>query len=185
MVKNQWHYRNLLPNGCLVLKTRLGKSVNLNNFFTATVTAIYKDLPANSSFQADMVLNAENEKYRLSSTIANGRRYNPTNIFVRMKNGTDLNAFTHKLNSQLKVFSLDIDSIATQNLGDIYLSTLTMKSSHAKGNPRLLKIFLAIAGAYSPLVKHKLPQLCHFDAICQVKRNWYKQDQRGKLAPFN
>jgi putative ABC transport system permease protein len=123
----------------------LGQSVNLNNYFSATVTGIINDLPANSSFQADVILNAENEKYRMSSTIVNGRRYNSTNLFVLMKEGADLNLFSEQLNSKLATYDLDIDSVGVQNLADIYLSTMTMKSSHAKGNPMLLKIFLAIA----------------------------------------
>ena len=53
---------------------------------------------------------------------------------------------TRELNKTASLRSLDIDSLALQGLDDIYLSDLTIKSRHAKGNPTLLKIFLAIAG---------------------------------------
>ena len=123
----------------------LGQSVNINNFFTGTVTAIINDLPTNSTLQAEVMMNSENEEFRLSSTCNNGVCYNPTNFFVLLKEGTDTGGFTDKLNGTIGSHGMDVDSIGVQNLADIYLSSLTMKSAHLKGNPKLLKIFLAIA----------------------------------------
>jgi len=124
----------------------LGKKVNLNNIFSGTVTAIFKELPSNSSFQADVIMNSEYEKFRHSRTISNGLKYNPTNQFVWLKESTDARYFAESLNRLSTLKALDIDSLALQSLDDIYLSDLTVKSRHAKGNPKLLKIFLAIAG---------------------------------------
>jgi putative ABC transport system permease protein len=104
----------------------------------------FNELSVNSTFQADIIINSENEKFRLSSTINNGKRYNPTNHFIRLKDGTAATDFTDELNKSASLRSLDIDSLALQSLDDIYLSELTIKSRHAKGNPGLLKIFLAI-----------------------------------------
>ncbi len=126
-------------------KSPLGQQVNINNFFSGTVTGIFNDLPANSSFQADIILNSENEKYRLSSTIVNERRYNPTNLFLLLKEGTSMNEFTAKMNRTIGSYQLDVDSVGVQNLADLYLTNLSMKSKHAKGNPGMLMIFLAIA----------------------------------------
>ena len=50
-----------------------------------------------------------------------------------------------ELNKSANLRQLFVDSLALQSLDDIYLSELTIKSRHAKGNPGLLKIFLAIA----------------------------------------
>jgi putative ABC transport system permease protein len=124
----------------------LGQQVNVNNFFTGTITGIFEALPANSSFQADVILNSENEKFRMSHTCNNGKCYNPTNLFVMLKSGTAPLTFAGKLNSSKNIKAMDVDSLSLQSLDDIYLSTLKMKSRHAKGNPLLLKIFLAIAG---------------------------------------
>jgi putative ABC transport system permease protein len=123
----------------------LGRTVNIGNYFYGTVTAVFNDLPVNSSFKADVILNSENEKYRFSTTDYNGKRYNPTNLFVLLKNGTDPRSIAGQLNKSLDLKRLYVDSLALQSLDDIYLSTLTIKSRHAKGNPALLKIFLAIS----------------------------------------
>jgi putative ABC transport system permease protein len=124
----------------------LGQQVNIENSFYGTVTGVFDKLPVNSSFQADVILNSENKNFRISNTTINGFRYNPTNLFVMLEEGTDPEIFANKLNQSATLKSLDIDSLATQKLDDIYLSNLTVKSRHAKGNPALLKIFLAIAG---------------------------------------
>ena len=123
----------------------LGQPINVGNYFKGTVTGIFKKLPANSSFQAEVILNSENEKYHMSHTVSNGLRYDPTNLFVELKNGTNPVTFAYELNKSTTLKALDVDSLALQKLDDIYLSKLTVKSRHAKGNPALLKIFLAIA----------------------------------------
>ncbi len=123
----------------------IGQNVNISNYFFGTVTSVFNELPVNSSFQADVIINSENEKFRLSTTTINGKRYNPTNHFVKVKEGASAALLAHELNKSASLRSLDIDSLALQSLDDIYLSELTIKSRHARGNPALLKIFLAIA----------------------------------------
>jgi len=123
----------------------LGQQVNIGNYFHGTVSSVFKELPVNSSFGADIILNSENEKFRFSSTISNGKKYNPTNIFVMVKEEAVSRNFTDELNKSAILRSLDIDSLALQGLDEIYLSELTIKSRHSKGNTTLLKIFIAIA----------------------------------------
>ena len=123
----------------------LGRQVNIGNYFFGTVTSVFRELPVNSSFSADIILNSENEKFRISSTTINGFKYNPTNHFVQLTEGINPADFINELNATYKIKALDIDSLSLQSLDDIYLSELTVKSRHARGNPFLLKIFLAIA----------------------------------------
>jgi putative ABC transport system permease protein len=123
----------------------LGQKINVYNYFYGTVSSVFKELPANASFRADIILNSENEDFRFSTTTINGKRYNPTNHFVMLKKGTSPETFINELNKSANFSSLDIDSCALQKLDDIYLSELTVKSRHAKGNPVILKVFLAIA----------------------------------------
>ena len=123
----------------------LGRQVNIANYFFGTVTSVFNGLPRNSSFSADIIINSENEKFRMSSTIINGFKYNPTNLFIKVREGTQAFDISNELNRSDKIKALDIDSLALQGLDEIYLSELTVKSRHAKGNPVLLKIFLAIA----------------------------------------
>lgn len=126
-------------------RSAIGRQVNIGNYFFGTVTSVFIELPDNSSFSADIILNSENERFRISSTNVNGFRYNPTNHFVQLREGINPGNFINELNATDKLKVLDIDSLSLQRLDDIYLSELTMKSRHAKGNPFLLKIFLAIA----------------------------------------
>jgi len=123
----------------------LGQELNVNNYFLGTVSGIFDELPANSSFRADVILNSENEKFRMSNTVSNGKHYNPVNLIVMLKKGTDPEAFAGELNKSETLRAVDTDSLALQSLDNIYLSKLTIKSRHAKGNPGILKIFLAIA----------------------------------------
>ncbi|MZP56688.1 MAG: hypothetical protein GT600_14690, partial [Bacteroidales bacterium] len=123
----------------------LGQRINVHNFFSGAVTGIFDELPPNSSFRADVILNSENKEFRMSNTCNNGKCYNPTNLFVMLKSGADPNNLANDLNNSATIKSLDVDSLAMQKLDDIYLSELTVKSRHAKGNPALLKIFIAIA----------------------------------------
>jgi putative ABC transport system permease protein len=123
----------------------LGRQVNVVNYFFGTITSVFSELPVNSSFHADVILNSENEKFRFSSTTTNGFRYNPTNHFVMLKENNSPGDFIYQLNNSTNIRALDIDSLALQRLDDIYLSQLTIKSRHSKGNVTLLMIFLAIA----------------------------------------
>lgn len=123
----------------------LGQRINVHNFFSGTVTGIFDELPPNSSFRADVILNSENKEFRMSNTCNNGKCYNPANMFVMLKSGTDPGSLSNELNNSVTLKSLDVDSLAMEGLDDLYLSELTVKSRHAKGNPTLLKIFIAIA----------------------------------------
>jgi putative ABC transport system permease protein len=124
----------------------LGRQVNVANNFTGTITSVFGDLPVNSSFQAELIMNSETKVFRMNNTRNNGKSYNPTNLFLRLKEGTDPEMFSAELNKSATLKALDTQSLALQKLDDIYLSELTVKSRHAKGNPTLLKVFLAIAG---------------------------------------
>jgi putative ABC transport system permease protein len=124
----------------------LGRRVNIANNFTGTITAIFSDLPPNSSFQAELIMNSENRDFRMNNTCNKGKCYNPTNLFLLLKEGTQPEMFTAELNKSATLRALDTQNLALQKFDDIYLSELKVKSQHAKGNPTLLKVFLAIAG---------------------------------------
>lgn len=123
----------------------LGKQINVGNYFFGTVSSVFDGFPSNTSFTADLIMNSENEKFRFSRTVVNNRKYNPTNHFVRLKEGASPDDFAAELNKSSALKSLDVDSLALQAFDDIYLSELTIKSRHAKGNPTLIKIFMAVA----------------------------------------
>jgi len=125
-------------------KNPLGKIIK-EDFFEGTITAVIKDLPANSSFQAELILNSDNKKFQMSQACDNGICVYPTTLFIALNRDVDVSLFTKKLNKTIHHYNTNVDSLALQNIQDIYLSDLSFKDAHFKGNSRGLIIFLAIA----------------------------------------
>ncbi len=124
----------------------LGRTIT-QEFFSATVTAVMKDLPANSSFKAELLLNSENKDFQMAQECNNGVCIYPTEHLLLLRNGVDPVIFAEKLNASIGQFNTTTDSLALQNLSDIYLSPLDLgwTDEHTKGNSKMLLIFLAIA----------------------------------------
>ena len=127
-------------------KNPLGRTIK-QEFFTATVTAVMKDLPENSSFKAELLLNSENEDFQMAQACNDGVCIYPVGHFLLLKNGVQPELFAQKLNASIGQYNTTTDSLALQNLSDIYLSPLDLGWSdvHTKGNPKMLLVFLAIA----------------------------------------
>ncbi|RIJ48241.1 ABC transporter permease [Maribellus luteus] len=127
-------------------KNPLGRTVK-EEFFTATVTAVMKDLPRNSSFRAELLLNSDNKEFQMAQECNNGECIYPAEHFVLLKNGVNSDLFAEKLNQTIGQFNASTDSLALQNLADIYLSDLELgwSDAHTKGNTKMLIVFLSIA----------------------------------------
>ena len=124
----------------------LGRTIK-EDFFTATVTAVMQDLPENSSFKAELLLNSENEEFQMAQACNNGVCIFPAEHFLLLKNDIDPDDFSTKMNASIGQFNTTTDSLALQSLSDIYLSPtkLGWTDEHTKGNSKMLFIFLAIA----------------------------------------
>ncbi|MFV0269275.1 MAG: ABC transporter permease, partial [Draconibacterium sp.] len=127
-------------------KNPLGRTVK-EEFFTATVTAVMKDLPRNSSFRAELLLNSDNKEFQMAQECNNGVCIYPVEHFVLLKNGVNSEQFAEKLNQTIPQSNASTDSLALQNLADIYLSDLELgwTDAHTKGNTKMLIVFLSIA----------------------------------------
>ncbi|PCH77040.1 MAG: hypothetical protein COB98_04440 [Flavobacteriaceae bacterium] len=125
-------------------KSPLGKIIT-EDFFEGTITAVIKDLPANSSFQAELLLNSDHKKFQMSQACDKGICVYPTSHFIALNSGVDVSLFTKKLNQTIHHYNTNVDRLALQNIQDIYLSNLSFEDAHFKGNSNLLIIFLAIA----------------------------------------
>ncbi len=127
-------------------KNPLGRIVK-EEFFTATVTAVMKDLPGNSSFKAELLLNSDNKDFQMSQECNNGVCIYPTEHFLLLKNDVNPDQFAEKLNASIGQFNTTTDSLALQNLSAIYLSPkkLGWTDDHTKGNSKMLLVFLSIA----------------------------------------
>ena len=126
-------------------KNPLGRTIS-QEFFSATVTAVMEDLPKNSSFRVEMLLNNENKDFQMSQECNNGVCIYPVEHVLLLKKGVQPDELAKNLNASIKQFNTTTDSLALQGLSEIYLSTKDMgwSDDHFKGNSKMLLIFLAI-----------------------------------------
>jgi putative ABC transport system permease protein len=127
-------------------KNPIGRTVK-EEFYTATVTAVMKDLPNNSSFKAELLLNSEDKDFQMSQECDNGVCIYPTEHFLLLKNGVSPAQLAEKINTSIKQFNTTTDSLSLQNLSEIYLSPVKLgwTDNHSKGNSKMLMVFLSIA----------------------------------------
>lgn len=124
-------------------KNPLGRTLK-NDFFSGIVSAVIKDLPTNSSFKAELLLNSDNNEFQMSQNCNNGICIYPTSHFILLKNTTNVSQFTKKLNLTIKDFNTNVDKLALQPLTSIYLSKLSLQDNNEKGSSKALIIFLSI-----------------------------------------
>ena len=125
-------------------KNPLGRTVE-QEWFSATVTAVMKNLPGNSSFKVDILLNSENKDFQMAQACNDGVCIYPVEHFLMLRDG--VNPFADTQNTTIGQYNTSTDSLALQSLSDIYLSTANFgwSDSHTKGNSKMLLVFLAIA----------------------------------------
>ncbi len=126
-------------------KNPIGQQITIFNTFKATITAVIEDIPENSSFKAEVILNSENENFRLSRNCNNGNCINLTNHYIQLRNDADVNQFAERLNQTIGNYGFNQKKLELQNLADIYLSSFLVDDTHFKGNSKMLTIFLFIA----------------------------------------
>ncbi len=123
----------------------VGEIINFSDIFELPVSAVSEDLPANSSFDADVFYNGENEKFRFSRSTYNGVKYNPVDIYVQLNDQADAVQFAALVNKNIPVNKSRLDSIRLQPLTDIYLTTGIEGNRNKAGSLGMIHIFLSIA----------------------------------------
>lgn len=114
--------------------------------FKGKITSVIEDIPQNSTFKADILLNGENKEFRFSTSCDKGVCWNPTNTFIQLHPNADAATLISSFNKRVNLAQYHIEELGFQRFDDIYLSSLPIKDMHFKGNAKLLKIFLLIAG---------------------------------------
>nr|WP_321450493.1 ABC transporter permease [uncultured Carboxylicivirga sp.] len=126
-------------------KNPIGRTIE-QEFFSATISAVIKDFPENASFKAEILLNSENEEFRMSQACNEGVCINPTDHFIKLQSGVQPAMVAKKLNTSQESKYLDKGSFALQSIEDIYLSPEYSEwDTHFKGNTKLLRVYLFIA----------------------------------------
>ncbi|WP_430972690.1 ABC transporter permease [Sunxiuqinia rutila] len=124
----------------------LGKVVSAFNNNKLTVTAIIQDLPAESSFRADLILNSENLSYRFGNSQRNGKRVKPTNHFILLKGDSSPEKLGQSLNSTLSVYNPNVGQVSLQPIKSMYFTTGIYGNRNKVGNTALIYLFAAIGG---------------------------------------
>ena len=127
----------------------IGKQIKIFNSWELIVTGVIKDFPDNSSIDAGILVNAQNNKFKFSfscatSSDSSSYRY-PFNIYLRVRKNADLKSLVSKMNNDAGIFQPYIKKIELMPLKDVYLNDNTTGSSNKKGNPALLELLLSIA----------------------------------------
>ncbi len=123
----------------------VGEIINFADIFELPVSAVSEDLPANSSFDADVFYNGENEKFRFSSSTYNGIKYNPLDIYVQLNEQADAEQFAALVNKNIPANKSRLESIRLQPLTDIYLATGIEGNRNKAGSLGMMRVFLSIS----------------------------------------
>ncbi len=127
----------------------IGKQIKIENSLELIVSGVIKDFPDNSSVDASILVNAQNNKFKFSfsctsSSDSSSFRY-PFNIYLMVKKNLDLRSLISKFNNNAAIFYPYIKKINLMPLTNVYLSDNTTGSSNKKGNPALLELLFSIA----------------------------------------
>jgi putative ABC transport system permease protein len=127
----------------------IGKEIVVWHMFTLTVTGVIRDFPDNSSIDANMIVNMENDNFKFSRVIGNGNdsstyRY-PFNIYLQLIEKSDARQLVSKLNSHPEILQPYVKKAGLLLLTDTYLRDNTTESTTKKGNPALLRLLTGIA----------------------------------------
>ncbi len=123
----------------------VGEIINFGDIFELPVCAVSEDLPVNSSFDADVFFNGQNEKFRFSRSRYNNISYNPVDIFIQLGGKNNPDKFTALLNKEIPANKSRLENIRLQPLSDIYLETGIEGNRNKSGSIGMIRIFLSIA----------------------------------------
>jgi putative ABC transport system permease protein len=127
----------------------LGKDLLIFGATPVTITGIIKNFPDNSSISAGILVNAENEEFKFNKWIGDSRDLTtyqwPFQIYLRLRDNTNPDNLTAKINSQINLFKPYCEQFAFLKLKDIYLHDTTTGSTTKQGNAGLLKLLTGIA----------------------------------------
>jgi len=123
---------------------------NLEQVFT--VSGVYQDLPRNSTFRADCMVNGQwvldymNESYNVTNMNVNWS-YEFWRTWILLSKDSDVTALENQFESfELKHISDDPNvHYSIQNLSDVYLKSAEIANSWPQGNMKNIRLFSTIA----------------------------------------
>jgi putative ABC transport system permease protein len=127
----------------------IGKVIVMWRRFPLTVTGVIKDFPDNSTINANMIVNIENNSFKFSRFEGNSKdsstyRY-PFNIYLQLREKANAFQLVNKVNSNSEILHPYIKKVGLISLTDLYLHDNSTGGTTKKGNPALLRLFTGIA----------------------------------------
>jgi putative ABC transport system permease protein len=122
----------------------LGEMLQLSGFHNLPVSAVVEDMPENSSMNSELFFNSENEMFRFSQSCTGGVCYNPVDLYVLTREGTDVPMLQKKLNSGFPLNKSKTTAVSFQPIHDIYLTQGIQENENRNGSMGMIYIFIAI-----------------------------------------
>ncbi|TKG97446.1 ABC transporter permease [Puteibacter caeruleilacunae] len=119
--------------------------VLINNELEVKVSGVVEDFPQNTSLSAELFLNTDNENFRMSKYSSNGVSFNPLDLYVKLREGADALQVQSFMNESFPENKSKTDSVALQNITDIYLTSGIDGNKNKAGSKGLIFIFVTIA----------------------------------------
>jgi putative ABC transport system permease protein len=127
----------------------IGRELLIWGDVPVTITGVIEDFPHNSSINAGLLVNAENEPFKLDKWIGNSNDLStyrwPFQIYLQLKKNNDTNLLLDNINKGIAQLHPYTEKVGFLKLRDIYLHDKTSGSETRQGNANLLNLLAGIA----------------------------------------
>nr|WP_319998576.1 ABC transporter permease [uncultured Draconibacterium sp.] len=123
----------------------IGEIIDFAGMFSIPISAVCEDIPANSSIDADIFYNSENENFRFSQNCNDNVCCNPFDIYVELNDNVNTEQFAEIVNEDFPANKMFTKNIRLQPLADIYLESGIDANKNRAGSKAMINIFLSIA----------------------------------------
>jgi putative ABC transport system permease protein len=116
---------------------------------TLFVSSVIEDFPENSSIQANVLVNANNEDFRFTTICKDSKDKSsyrwPFDIYLLVDKNVKIETLVNKINNNHKILEPYVQKIEFLPLGSTYLYDMTTDGNTLKGSRELLTILKCIA----------------------------------------
>lgn len=127
----------------------IGKEITIWNMHHVFVTGVIKDFPDNSSLKANVIVNAENNKFKYNYSCEDNNDLSSYryffNIYLQLKEKVKPNDLVNNINNHAGLLAPYEKKIDLLPLKKMYLEDNTTGGDALKGNPKLLNLFASVA----------------------------------------
>ena len=122
----------------------LGKEIVIMGQYPLTVAGVIKDFPGNSSINANIIVNMENNSFKFWFFTRNGVCTYFSNAYLQVAKTADSRKLVHAINGHPGLLGPYTKKVALVPLKDVHLYDNTDWLSAKRGNPALLELMMSI-----------------------------------------